>query len=404
VAPVKVSALPSELGLPVDVVASKVRDQLERALAEEPSLLVVNRSELNEVLTEQQLAASPLFNAELAPTVGKLIPAQMLLVANVERVDLKTTTEKQTSDTTERYYKQALELERQAESAQRESDRLSAEGPRKGFLDALASAVPCVDRSSSCFQSDPAARSYCQQIAQNNYANCQRQKNESEARAREQAERSWRMKVEQERSKSQRLMSEARHLRETAMIEAKKDVKEVHSTEAKAVLLWKALDVATGAVLATASAESVDRAKKEGTSTESAFASESKTSSSRHDVLVNRLLSSVVAKAAGGVVERLEQEPLRAKIVKVDSTGVVVNCGNNQGVAVGDTFGVRKRREILTDPDTGEPLETPGEPLGVIRVSEVFEKTAFAQVVGSAGSIRRGDELEWIGVYKVIED
>jgi hypothetical protein len=139
-----------------------------------------------------------------------------------------------------------------------------------------------------------------------------------------------------------------------------------------------------------------------GVSKTSAFHSSSATDSRKFDGIVNESIEKVVSALAENVERRLAAEPFRAKVARVDSTGIVINSGKISGMSVGDTFGVRKKRQVLTDPDTGLPLEAPGAPVGVIRVSEVNEKISFAQVIETAGMIERGDELEWLGMYEII--
>ena len=408
VMPVKVGTLSAELQLPAEVVASKVRDQLEAKLAERPSLVSVSRADLGDVLAEQKLTDGAAFNQELRAPRGKLIPAQLLLTTTVDRVDVSTSTRQESSSTAEGYIKQAVALEGRAREAQDEARRTAddidgraeSRADRDGSLSEAAGGLGCAIggilsncRDMDCFNRQQRAQEQCQERA----------KQEGE-RARQRAITSMRQQIQnevnQKRAEARELTTQASNLRRQAEVEAQKDVRETRTTNGRLVITWKAVDVMTGAVSASGSSEAASSASETGVSKETAFASTRSTASARHDVLVNGIIAEAVDKLAKEVESRLEMVPFRAKVVKVESAGLTLNCGKNLGLQVGDTFGVREKREVLTDPDTGLPLEKPGPPIGIIRVTEAFEKTAFAQVVERAAApLRRGDELEWIGVY-----
>ncbi len=120
----------------------------------------------------------------------------------------------------------------------------------------------------------------------------------------------------------------------------------------------------------------------------------------RDENLLNAVIGNVMGPLRGDVEAKTKGVPFKVKLVKVDATGVIINAGSELGVSVGDTFSVRQKAEVLTDPDTGTLLSSPGPLIGLVRVSEVSEKTGIAQVIDSAGTLRRGDELEWVGVFK----
>jgi hypothetical protein len=83
--------------------------------------------------------------------------------------------------------------------------------------------------------------------------------------------------------------------------------------------------------------------------------------------------------------------------VRVERGEVTINAGTNLGVRVGDTFGMRNVAAVLTDPDTGRPLEDAPKPVGRLRVFRVQEKVAIARDLDHKLRIKRGDEVEWIG-------
>ncbi|HYT76208.1 MAG TPA: CsgG/HfaB family protein [Vicinamibacterales bacterium] len=368
VMPVKVGGLSAELGLPADAVAAKLREAIESSVAQSPRFLVVDRAELGDVLAEQRLANSGMANRDLAPAPHVITPAQVLLYATVDRLDLATSVERKSNSSAEQYYRRALDLEREAASAQDSSRRAQATleqmerqqassgAPRNRFAAAIAG-------------------------MQNALLDTVRRK------------------VASEQDRALRLQGQAQMVRREAEIEARKDVTESRTTNLILAVTWKAIDTATGAVVASGFSSAADSSRDEGHATATAFQSSENSSTVRHDALVNGAVSRLLPSLRRDIEARLSTMPFRAKVIKAGDNGVLINAGQNLGLAVGDTFGVRRVADVLTDPDTGEVLSQPGRPVGAIRVAEVFDKTARAQVIEAAGVITRGDELEWIGIF-----
>jgi curli biogenesis system outer membrane secretion channel CsgG len=398
VMPVKVGVVSAELGLPGEFVGSKVRDALESIVANSGKVLVVNRSELGDVMAEQRLGASGVANADLAPAARAIIPAQILLYTTVDRADVSVNTTKNTNNTAQEYYRQALQKEQQAADVQRTArqeqarfDREPEKGPSFGsaFSEAVDSITTCNTRPT------PALVALCEQQKQLN----ERNRVAAAARARDSRLRSHDREMSRLDDQARTLLTDADMLRRKAEIESRREVTQTKTTTMNIALSWRAVDTSTGAVVASGRATGARTQKEEGVSTQSAFQSSEQTSSTKHDVLVNSALDDAMASLSQDVDRKLAPVPFRAKVAKTDADGVVINAGTNLGVSVGDTFGVREKVDGLTDPDTGELLATPGAPAGYVRVVEVFEKTARAQVVNQAVSVKRGDELEWIGVF-----
>jgi hypothetical protein len=199
------------------------------------------------------------------------------------------------------------------------------------------------------------------------------------------------------------LRREAAELRQFARYGAEKTQEEAKTTNAEIKLVWRAVDTSTTAVLASGSASATSSITSEASRVESSSYTREESTSKRYESLINEVVSNAVEKLTPDVAAKVEKQPFRAKIAKVDRTGVILNCGSNLGLATGDTFAVRQKRELVTDPDTGLPLDSPGETIALIRVTEVFEKTAFAQVIERSAPLKRGDEVEWIGVYNAVE-
>jgi curli biogenesis system outer membrane secretion channel CsgG len=74
------------------------------------------------------------------------------------------------------------------------------------------------------------------------------------------------------------------------------------------------------------------------------------------------------------------------KIARIDGGTIYINLGSEQGVAVGDTFGVFKVGAPIKDPDTGEVLGADETKLGTIKVSAVKgAKYSECSVVDGSG-------------------
>jgi thiol-disulfide isomerase/thioredoxin len=357
VMPVKVGVLSRELGLPGEVVADRVQTQVESALSGRKTLKVVARADLPSVLREQQLANSALFNQELAPATGRLIPAQLLIHTTVERFDLRTQIDERVdSSEAEGYMESARQADEMAriheESAARAektvSDSMSYGNGGTGVAIGLAFLKT---------QADMERRSAEQKRREAN---------------------DYRLRAQTATTKVIRTETKLADLR----------------------IVWRALDTETGAVVARGTAGASDRLVHRGESSRGTYHSNSRTETARPDVLVNGVIDKAVQDIARQVDDRAASEPFRAKVVKASSETVLLNAGSDLGVSVGDTFGVRQKPDPdLLDPDTGEYLDVAGPPVGVIRVESVSQKVSTARVLRSAGSIDRGDQLEWIGMY-----
>ncbi|MFB3777854.1 MAG: hypothetical protein ACE141_09585 [Bryobacteraceae bacterium] len=142
-------------------------------------------------------------------------------------------------------------------------------------------------------------------------------------------------------------------------------------------LIWRVLDASTGAVIASGPSAATGSASEKQLMLEAAGAN-------LYAGLLGRVLERVVADQWGEVQRQIGGRPFRAGVVRVDQEGVVLDCGANARLSVGDSFGVSRR---------------PGPPAGLIRVSEVRESTAVGQVLEEAGPLAPGDDLVWVGVY-----
>jgi len=120
---------------------------------------------------------------------------------------------------------------------------------------------------------------------------------------------------------------------------------------------------------------------------------------SKTAAVVFEAVDEALEKIAAQVSDAMGAVSPRAKVVKTEPAQVTINAGSALGAAVGDTFGLVNRGVVLTDPDTGLALEAPPAPTGKYRVVQVEELVSTLSVVEKSGPVKRGDELEWIGVY-----
>lgn len=79
------------------------------------------------------------------------------------------------------------------------------------------------------------------------------------------------------------------------------------------------------------------------------------------------------------------------KVIKVSSTGVVLNRGKGVGIEVGDRCQIVHQGEAIIDVDTGESLGGTEELVGLAEVTTVDGKFSQAQIISGALQIKYGD-------------
>ena len=114
-----------------------------------------------------------------------------------------------------------------------------------------------------------------------------------------------------------------------------------------------------------------------------------------------------LGKAARGAIEQiverlsrsLASRPWSGRVVEFDAGEVVLNAGDSAGIRVGQEFEIKRRSRPLTDPSTGEILGYRNRTVGTVRVTEVQNRMAFAELLGAAGSLepQRGDVVTFNG-------
>ncbi|WP_428354474.1 CsgG/HfaB family protein [Methyloprofundus sp.] len=79
------------------------------------------------------------------------------------------------------------------------------------------------------------------------------------------------------------------------------------------------------------------------------------------------------------------------KVIKVSTTGVILNRGKGVGLEVGKQCKVVNQGEAIVDADTGESLGGYEEQVGIIEVTSVEAKFTKAKIISGAGRIQYGD-------------
>ncbi|MDP8235356.1 MAG: CsgG/HfaB family protein [Candidatus Erginobacter occultus] len=97
-----------------------------------------------------------------------------------------------------------------------------------------------------------------------------------------------------------------------------------------------------------------------------------------------------IDEAVQKIASRLKNVPWQGKIIKASPSQVYINSGSEGGISDGMEFDVYRQGEALIDPDTGLNLGAETEKIGRVKVNDVKEKFAIAEVV-SGSDMERGD-------------
>lgn len=396
VIPARVGSVAVDAGSSAEVLQAVLTDRLEAAFKSRPGVLVLGRNDLAAVLGEQQLAASGVTQAELAPQRGRVIPAELLLRVTVDRVDVKVDTRRvassnaaamleraqQLENEAQRHQEAAADGERQALASAREAAQMKAQNDQlQAQMQAQAQSGSLTRGGMNLGLLGAALGSYSQANSE-----AESQRNVEEAR--------------KERVEAQRKLLAARQQKERAQTLARTDLVETRTTFATLSAVWRAIDSMTGEIVVGDTIKLSDKNIDSHKASSNGSTSTDEAQTSRAQGLVNKLLDSTVEGVADKLVASLEKVPFRGQIVRADRQGVVLNVGKNLDVEVGDTFSVKRIDTSLIDPATGQSLAGPGTLEGLIRVVDVSDKVSKAVVIRNAGKLARGDVLEWVGVYK----
>jgi curli biogenesis system outer membrane secretion channel CsgG len=110
---------------------------------------------------------------------------------------------------------------------------------------------------------------------------------------------------------------------------------------------------------------------------------------------LGKATESAIRSALHQILRELPTNYWQPRVAEFTGDTVVINGGKNVRVRIGDKFIVRESPRDITDPATGNVIETvPGRVVGRIEITKINDASAYAVV--TEGVARRGDFLETI--------
>ncbi len=115
------------------------------------------------------------------------------------------------------------------------------------------------------------------------------------------------------------------------------------------------------------------------------------------ETMVNDIFEPIVEQMADKLSKKVQELKIESpemtvktgKVIAVKGETVFVNLGSRNGVQSGDVFVVKKKGEVLIDPDTGEELGAEMETVGTVKVVDVKEKYSKCKIV--SGRAEKGN-------------
>lgn len=161
---------------------------------------------------------------------------------------------------------------------------------------------------------------------------------------------------------------------------------------AKVSLNLRITDVETGEVIASVRADGTARASFFGAAVDYrrlAFGGDA-----FFQTPLGRATEAAIRDAVARILDRLPTEYWMPRVADVVDGRVVINGGENVGLTAGLEFIAREAPRVVTDPLTGDPLDSfPGRVLGRLRIEEVRPTTSLAAPI-EGGPFPRGAWLE----------
>lgn len=84
--------------------------------------------------------------------------------------------------------------------------------------------------------------------------------------------------------------------------------------------------------------------------------------------LDDKALSAAISKLTSDVMENLLDKPWQAYVVSNQGNDILITGGEDQGLNIGDQLVVKQRGEVITNPQTGLPLELPRKEIAKIEL------------------------------------
>ncbi len=115
------------------------------------------------------------------------------------------------------------------------------------------------------------------------------------------------------------------------------------------------------------------------------------------ETMVNDIFEPIVEQMADKLSKRVQELKIEApemkvkegKVIAVKGSTVFINMGSLKGVNEGDVFTIKKKGEVLIDPDTGEELGAEMTVVGTLKVVEVKEKYSKCKI--TSGTAHKWD-------------
>lgn len=163
------------------------------------------------------------------------------------------------------------------------------------------------------------------------------------------------------------------------------------SSHAVVAVTLRVIDTTTGQVVATSKGEGV--AANHGLTVAYTFSNgQGANFGSQHETPLGEAAEKAIDQAVAGIELGLDRAPWSALVIEATPDNhVYINAGSEENLQPGTVLHVTRKDHDLTDPATGVVLETIKDDVGEIRVTEVREKIAIAEVV--SGVTVRGDIL-----------
>lgn len=102
---------------------------------------------------------------------------------------------------------------------------------------------------------------------------------------------------------------------------------------------------------------------------------------------VGKACEDAVGQAVEFLVKQLDKIPWEGTVVSAHGGKIIINRGSREGVAVGQAFSVGKL-EVVTDPDSGETLDSSITKVASIKATTVKEKISICEATAN------GDKIE----------
>lgn len=84
--------------------------------------------------------------------------------------------------------------------------------------------------------------------------------------------------------------------------------------------------------------------------------------------LNDKAISAAIGKLVNNIVETLMDKPWRSYILSFENGIYIISGGKSQGIKEGDVFSVYRKGKRVINPQTGLPLDLPGQLLGKVKV------------------------------------